>query len=133
VADKAENLEKAAYMIKQAASSGAQVIMLPEMFVSPYTGSHMLKNAEPVDEHDISKAGETSKLLSQLAKETSTYIIGGSIPEKIAGDERIYNTCLCFDRAGNITASHRKQHLFDVNIPGGVVFSESSYVKPGPA
>jgi omega-amidase len=133
VANKATNLLKAEEMIKKAASSGAQVIMLPEMFTSPYNGSHMLKNAEPVNEKDISQSGETSKLLSALAKETSTYIIGGSIPEKIPGEERIFNTCLCFDKTGQVTASHRKQHLFDVNIPGGVVFSESSFVKPGPA
>jgi len=133
VSDKVVNLQKAEQMIKQAASAGANIIMLPEMFITPYIGSHMLKNAELVCEDDISKAGETSKMLSGLAKETGTYIIGGSIPELIKDDTRIYNTTLCFDKTGKITASHRKQHLFDVNIPGGVVFSESSFVKPGPA
>jgi predicted amidohydrolase len=47
-------------MIKSAAASGAQVIMLPEMFVTPYTRSYMLKDAENVFEHDISKSGQTS-------------------------------------------------------------------------
>ena len=28
---------------------------------------------------------------------------------------------------------HRKQHLFDVDIPGGITFFESNYVSPGPA
>ena len=106
--------------------------MLPEMFVTPYTRSYMLKNAENVCEHDISKSGQTSQLLSALASETQTYIIGGSIPELIPGDERIFNTTLCFDKTGKVTASHRKQHLFDVNIPGGIVFTESDFVKPGP-
>ena len=119
-------------MIREAASRGANVIMLPEMFVCPYTGKHMLLNAEKICESDVTQAGETSQLLSQLAKETQTYIIGGSIPEWIEGGEKIFNTCLCFDKSGKITASHRKLHLFDVNIPGGVVFTESSYVMPGP-
>ena len=44
----------------------------------------------------------TSQMLSSLAKETSTYIIGGSIPELIEDNRRIYNTCLCFDKEGKI-------------------------------
>ena len=36
VKDKATNLEAARRMIKDAASRGAQVIMLPEMFVTPF-------------------------------------------------------------------------------------------------
>jgi len=42
------------------------------------------------------------------------------------------NTCLCFDRDGEVIARHSKQHLFDVDIPGGVTFFESEFVKPGP-
>lgn len=72
-------------------------------------------------------------MLSEVARETKTYIIGGSVPELVEGDRRIYNTCLCFDKTGAITAHHRKHHLFDVNIPGGITFYESNYVNPGPA
>ena len=71
-------------------------------------------------------------MLSQLARETQTYIIGGSIPELVEGESRIYNTCLCFDKEGKIAATHRKMHLFDIDIPGGITFFESSYVIPGP-
>jgi omega-amidase len=46
-------------------------------------------------------------MLSKLAKETSTYIIGGSIPEMLT-PEKIFNTSLCFDRDGAITTQHRK-------------------------
>ena len=94
----------------------------------------MLANAEPVklDGFEDDERCVTSQVLSTLAKETGTYIIGGSIPELIEGNRRIYNTCLCFDKTGQITATHRKQHLFDVNIPGGITFFESNYVKEGP-
>ena len=73
--------------------------MLPEMFTTPYQRNHMLRNKETLGD----ELSTTANLLSKLAKETQTYIIGGSIPEMIS-DDRIYNTCLCFDKNGNITA-----------------------------
>ena len=105
------------------------------MFVTPFQKEYMLKNAEPVllEGFENDERCVTSQMLSELARETQTYIIGGSIPELVENDSRIYNTCLCFDKTGAITAVHRKHHLFDVNIPNEIVFFESSYVIPGPA
>ena len=93
--------------------------MLPEMFNCPFTKEHMLGAKEPATEEN---PGTSYTLLKNLAKETGKYIIGGSIPEEISGSNKIYNTSLCFDREGNLAARHRKLHLFDINIPGGVVF-----------
>ena len=96
----------------------------------------MLQEAEPAvlgDERAL-----TTNMLSGLAKETNTYIIGGSIPEMIEQQDKtkppkIYNTCHCFNKKGEIVATHRKQHLFDVDIPGGITFFESNFVESGPA
>jgi omega-amidase len=111
-------------MVKEASKNGAKVILLPEMFVCPYTHEHMLKNKEPA-----TPEGETYKMLRDLAIETKTYIIGGTMSEQIEGSEKIYNTSLCFDPEGNLKAKHRKQHLFDCNIPGHIVFQESENVQ----
>lgn len=73
-------------------------------------------------------------MLSDLAKQTQKYIIGGSIPESIEEENgnRIYNTCMCFNREGEIVAKHRKIHLFDIDIPGKVTYKESNFAKAGP-
>ena len=112
-------------MVAKAVSGGANVVMLPEMFVCPYNKDQMLAAKEFADPDNH---GETFGLLKQLAIDNKIYIIGGTMAEKIEGSERIYNTCLCFDPEGNLKAKHRKQHLFDVNLPGHIVFSESEYV-----
>ena len=104
VVDKHTNLRNAERLILKAAEEGAQVIMLPEMFTTPFQKDHMLKNAEPIlikDFRDEPKC-ETTRFLSNIAKTTGTYIIGGSIPEKVEGEDKIFNTCLCFDKDGEI-------------------------------
>jgi omega-amidase len=103
------------------------------MFNAPYTKNYMLKFKEPLlPDYKTNEKCETSKLLSHLSKTLGKYIIGGSFPEEVPGEDKIYNTCLCFNREGDIVAQHRKLHLFDINIPGGITFYESEYVKAGP-
>ncbi len=121
--DKAGNLERAARMIKEAAQKGADIVTLPEMFNCPYQLKYFPRFAEE------EKTGESIRLLAGLARENDCYIVGGSIPEREG--ERYYNTSFVFDRQGRIIAKHRKVHLFDVMIPGGVSFQESAILTPG--
>jgi omega-amidase len=71
----------------------------------------------------------SARLLSKLARDTGKYIIGGSIPEKCS--KGIYNTCFCFDKTGKLAATHRKVHLFDISIKGGITFKESDFLVSG--
>lgn len=57
------------------------------------------------------------------------YIIGGSIPEK--DNDKIYNTCTVWDPSGNLIAKHRKVHLFDIDVKGGIRFKESETLTAG--
>ena len=71
----------------------------------------------------------SAELLRTYAKEHQLWIVGGSIPEEDGG--KIYNTCLVFNPEGTVVAKHRKVHLFDIDIPGGITFFESDTLSPG--
>lgn len=120
--EKEKNLEKALEMIDEAARKGADMAVLPEMFICPYDNSCFPVYGESED-------GEIVKRISRAAKANHIYIIAGSIPEK-AG-ERIHNTSFIFDREGNVIGKHRKMHLFDIDVSGRIRFKESNMVTPG--
>lgn len=123
VESKEENLKKAESMIRQAVlENQANLVVLPEIFNGPYSIEAMKATAEH-------SGGPTTQLLSRLAAELEIVVVGGSIAE--AADGCIYNTAFVYNEAGEQIGRHRKMHLFDVNIAGGVSFQESSIVAPG--
>ena len=122
-AEKERNWEKMETMVRHAAArEQADVVVLPEIFNSLYSIEAMEEAAEPVN-------GPTVQRLARLAEELKIVLVGGSISEK--EDGRIYNSSFTFDPSGRIIARHRKMHLFDVDIPGGVTFQESAVLSPG--
>ncbi len=120
--EKQANLLKAESMIREAAKRGAQMISLPEIFNCPYSNKFFREYAEDAE-------GQTVRLLSSLAKELSVYLIGGSIPE--IADDKIYNASFIFDRQGQIIGKHRKVHLFDIDLKGGISMKESDTLTAG--
>lgn len=114
--DKASNLTKVEKFITNAATQNVKMVILPECFNSPYAVNQFQAYAESVPH------GETTQLLSRLAKQHSIYLVGGSIPE--SDNNRIYNTSLTFNPQGEIIGKHRKVHLFDIDIPNGITFKE---------
>ncbi|KAK6496549.1 hypothetical protein TWF481_001550 [Arthrobotrys musiformis] len=127
-ADKSANLAHARAKVIEAAKAGANIIVLPECFNSPYGTNYFPKYAEQLSPPDSS---ESFKALSAVAKETSTYLVGGSIPEIDPSTQKLYNTSLVFSPTGNLLTSHRKLHLFDIDIPGKITFKESEVLSPG--
>ncbi len=120
--DKAANLSRAAAMIRTAAQK-AQIVVLPEIFNAPYQTDLLPQYAESIP-------GPSTQLLSELAQENNILLIGGSIPE-IDAAGKIYNSCCIFDESGQMIAKHRKLHLFDIEIPGQIVFKESDIFTAG--
>ncbi|KAL6458036.1 hypothetical protein MHYP_G00332660 [Metynnis hypsauchen] len=119
---KADNLQRACSLVKEAAGQGAKVVVLPECFNSPYGTGFFAEYAEKIP-------GESTQVLSEAAKECGIYLVGGSIPEE--DGEKLFNTCTVFGPDGKLLVKHRKIHLFDIDVPGKIRFQESETLSPG--
>ncbi len=75
--------------------------------------------------------GETSRFLQQKAQEHGIYIHGGSIPVLVETGDKAWNMTLVYDPAGELVASYKKIHLFDIDITGKVAANESSRYEAG--
>ena len=122
--DKAANLEEAARWSRQAASQGARVVALPEVFSWRGAMLEGRKFAEPIP-------GPTSEFMAALSRELGIYLLAGSFLEEVPGSSKSYNTSLLFDPAGELLASYRKIHLFDVEIKESVSARESETRESG--
>jgi predicted amidohydrolase len=122
--DKAANLERAEALVARAGSTGADIVVLPEKWNLIGSVDDYRAAAEPLD------GGESVQAMSGWAKALGVSLVGGSITERRAGREKLSNTCCVFDADGDLVASYRKIHLFDVEI-GGHVYRESEAEEPG--
>ena len=120
--DVEQTLRKAEEMVAEAARSGAKLVVLPEMWNCPYSKKYF----HAVADNDN---GRSRDAMSRWAGDNGIILVGGSVPEK-CGD-KLYNTCYVFDESGRQIARHRKIHLFDVDIKGGVRFKESNNFASG--
>lgn len=129
--EKATNHQTASEYIRNAASQGAKMVVLPEIWNSPYATAAFPEYAEeiPADFRELSTKSPSAALIQALSRELNLWIVAGSIPE--VEDGKYYNTSLVFNPEGEIVAKHRKVHLFDIDVPGGITFFESDTLSPG--
>ncbi|KAK2460522.1 hypothetical protein APHAL10511_006992 [Amanita phalloides] len=138
-ANKRDNLQHARDMILRASGDERKpdLIVLPECFNSPYGHLHFPIYAEkinftPGEPYDPTNSeSETVKMLSAIARQTKTWLIGGSIPERDGKTNAVYNTCTVYDPEGQLISLYRKIHLFDIDIPGQIKFKESETLTGG--
>ncbi len=122
--DKETNLATAERLIDEAAEKGARLIGLPE-YVS-YLGPKDLHeaNAESIP-------GPTTDRFAAKARQHGIYLLGGSILERSNTPGSYYNTSTFFSPDGELRATYRKIHLFDIDITGNVSANESATILPG--
>ena len=121
--DKEENKRTAEALIREAASAGAQLVALPELWSCHGLDKAYRENAEPIP-------GPTTDFLGDLARGLGVYLLGGSILEGGRDSERLSNTSTFFDPTGEMTAVYRKIHLFDVKV-SEKEYLESANIAPG--
>ena len=119
--EQTNNMDTAIRKIKDAVRKKAKVICLPELFLSNYfcqQEKHSNFNlAEKIP-------GETTSILSELAKELKVIIIAPIFEKKTSG---IYhNSCVVINEKGKIIGKYRKMH-----IPDDPQYYEKFYFTPG--
>ena len=121
--DTAANLAAADRLVRQAAADGATLILLPEKWNVLGHGTDLLAGAEALDGPAVTWARHT-------ARELGVDLVAGSISERAGGDPPLRNTSLHIGPDGEIRATYRKIHLFDVEVDG-TVYRESEHELPG--
>ena len=127
--DKAANLAQARGLVEEAVRlDRPDWVCLPEVF--DFLGG---SRAEKMAAAEEIPGGPAYALCQGLARAHGIFIHAGSILERIAGEDRLHNTTVVFDRAGEEVARYRKIHMFDITAPNGEAYRESATFKPGAA
>lgn len=106
--DVERNLDAARRLVAQAAADGAALVALPEYFCLLGRGERdKLGLAETPGDGPIQRA------LSGMARENRVWLIGGTLPMRIAGDaDHACNACCVYAPDGALAARYDKMHLF---------------------
>lgn len=123
VSDLQQNLAQAEEFIDLAVRQGAELVGLPENF--SFMGEEKDKLALA---HEIGT--QTEKFVKTMAQRYQVNILGGGFPMPESSG-KVYNTALLVDANGEEIVRYHKVHLFDVNVPDGNTYQESSTVMAG--
>ncbi len=122
------NLELAGALLREAAEAGAGLAVLPENFA-------FMGLADP-DKRKVAEApgeGPIQEFLAASARQLKLWVIGGTLPLRVPGEERVAAACIVYDSSGAQVARYDKIHLFDVDLPdrSGERYRESANIVPG--
>ncbi|MEM9988522.1 MAG: carbon-nitrogen hydrolase family protein [Pseudomonadota bacterium] len=126
--DRAQNVETTVALVKEAAAKGARFIATPEMTNVVDKRPRRLCENLPF-EKDLTEI----KTFADLAKELDIYLLIGSLAvalNKEPGARQVANRSYLFGPKGQI-ATYDKVHLFDVELPSGESWKESSTYQAG--
>jgi predicted amidohydrolase len=119
----ARNVETAERLVRGAAADGAELAVLPEKWNLLGDSAALLQGAEPLD-------GPTVSAARSWARELGIHLVAGSIAERSDDPDKSFNTSILIGPEGELEASYRKIHMFDVDV-GGVAYRESEHEEPG--
>lgn len=119
--DRDDNIERATRLVRQAAEAGAQIVLLQELFETPYfcieqAGAH-LNLASPVEDNPL--LAHFQALAQELA-----VVLPISWFERSGNS--FFNSVAMIDADGTLMGVYRKSH-----IPNSVGYQEKTYFTPG--
>src|SRR5690606_37231064 len=119
--DRQANIARAEKLVRQAAAQGAQIILIQELFETPYfcqkPNPEYLQMATPTDENPAIKHFQAIARELQVVLPISFF--------ELAGRAR-FNSIAIIDADGRILGVYRKSH-----IPDGPGYHEKYYFNPG--
>ena len=120
------NLAQARQALAQAAAQGAELAVLPEYFC--------LLGQRDTDKLAIQERfghGPIQDMLAQAAREMGLWVVGGTLPLSVSGQpDRVRNSCLVYNPAGDCVARYDKMHLFGFDN-GQERYDESRVLQAG--
>ncbi len=119
-ANKESTIEATAAMVKEAASQGAELVVLQELHQTPYFCQY-----EDTDLFNLAESyKEDVAYWAQVAKENGVVLVASLFEKRAPG--LYHNSAVVFEKDGSIAGKYRKMHIPD--DPG---FYEKFYFTPG--
>ena len=115
------NIDKATNLIKKAANKGANIILLQELFQTPY---FCIQYDEDI--FKLAQNYENNKILNQMAELAKKLKVVLPISFFEKDNNAYFNSIAIINSDGNILGKYRKSH-----IPDGAGYLEKYYFNPG--
>jgi predicted amidohydrolase len=122
-ADRTANLAAADRLTRAAAADGARLIVLPEKWTAMGSDEDLRAAAETLE-------GPAIEWARASARELGVDLVAGSFLERVAGAAKLANTSVHVGPGGDVVATYRKLHMFDVEVAGRS-YRESDLEEPG--
>ena len=107
VSDPEKNKRALSVLISEAASQGADLVLLPEMCLSMNSDYYQ----------DLAEDSATLDWLAAQAATHSLWLVAGAVPQPAPGDDaRVRSASLVFNPEGELVKRYDKIHLFDVDV-----------------
>jgi predicted amidohydrolase len=120
-----DNLRAAGRLIDEAVDQGAQLLALPEYF--PIIGA---ADADRVRAREDFGQGPVQDWLAETAQRHGIWIFAGSIPLTATVAEKMRNSSLVYNPAGECVKRYDKIHLFGFR-KGDEAYDESAFIEAG--
>ena len=121
----ADNLLIAGQLIETAVAQGAQMVALPEYF--PIIGA---ADADRVRAREDFGHGPIQDWLAETAQRYGIWIFAGSLPLTASDPEKMRNTSLVYNPAGECVKRYDKIHLFGFK-KGNETYDEAAFIEAG--